>query len=108
MFCGKCGKEIPEGVSFCGACGTPCAEVHEDVAVAQSVEPVCESTPLSIGLNVVGYLLYAVAVIDFAGMFFGYDITGVSWSPIAFGAVGGLCQGAAENFTKKSSVTKTK
>ena len=35
-----------------------------------------------------GWVLYGLAVVDFAGIFFGYDMTGVSWSPIAFGAVG--------------------
>ncbi|MCH2061847.1 MAG: hypothetical protein MK183_14585, partial [Verrucomicrobiales bacterium] len=28
---------------------------------------------------------------DFAGMFLGYDFTGVEWSPIVFGAIGYLC-----------------
>ena len=36
----------------------------------------------------VGWALYGLAVVDFAGMFFGYDMTGVSWSPVAFGAAG--------------------
>ena len=51
---------------------------------------------MSIVLNGIGVLLYIVAVIDFAGMFFDYDFTGVSWSPIAFGFVGGVCQTLAE------------
>ena len=39
-------------------------------------------------LSFIGWAFYGLAAVDFAGMFFGYDITGVSWSPIAFGAVG--------------------
>jgi len=30
-----------------------------------------------------GVVCYGFAIVDFAGMFFGYDLTGVSWSPIA-------------------------
>lgn len=36
------------------------------------------------------WLCYGLAVIDFCGMFFGYDLTGVSWSPVAFLGVGYL------------------
>lgn len=35
-----------------------------------------------------GVLCYIFAVIDFAGMFFRYDLTGVSWSPIVAGLIG--------------------
>ena len=37
-----------------------------------------------------GILCYVFAVIDFAGMFLGYDLTGVSWSPIVAGLVGSV------------------
>lgn len=43
-------------------------------------------------LNIVGYIFYLIGIIDFCGMFFGYDFTGVSWSPIAFAAVGAICE----------------
>ena len=39
-------------------------------------------------LIILGYLCYAFGVIDFAGMFFKYDLTGVSWSPILAGVIG--------------------
>jgi len=39
-------------------------------------------------LIILGYLCYAFGIIDFAGMFFGYDLTGVSWSPIVAGVAG--------------------
>ena len=43
-----------------------------------------------------GILCYVFAVIDFAGMFFGYDLTGVSWSPIVAGLVGSVLVGSAK------------
>lgn len=39
-------------------------------------------------MELLGFLCYAFAVIDFAGMFFGYDLTGVSWSPIVAAGLG--------------------
>jgi len=41
-------------------------------------------------IKIIGYLLIVFAIIDFAGMFFDYDITGVSWSPIVEGLLGSL------------------
>lgn len=41
-------------------------------------------------LAIIGILLIIFAIIDFAGMFFGYDITGQSWTPLVFGGVGSL------------------
>lgn len=38
--------------------------------------------------SLLGYGLYGLGIVDFAGMFFGYDLTGVSWSPVAFAAAG--------------------
>ena len=35
-----------------------------------------------------GAICYLFALIDFAGMFLGYDITGVPWSPIVAGFIG--------------------
>lgn len=35
-----------------------------------------------------GWLFIAFAVIDFMGMFLGYDLTGVSWSPVVAGVIG--------------------
>ena len=39
-------------------------------------------------LLVIGILCIIFGVIDFAGMFFHYDITGVSWSPMVAGFIG--------------------
>ena len=35
-FCSKCGKELPEGATFCPACGTP---VQSGAATAASTQP---------------------------------------------------------------------
>lgn len=58
-------------------------------------------------LTIIGYIFYLIGIADFCGMFFGYDFTGVSWSPIAFGAVGYLFEylagknGSSEDGTKE-------
>lgn len=49
-------------------------------------------------LKIVSYIFYLIGIIDFCGMFFEYDFTGVSWSPIAFAAVGAII----ESLGKKS------
>ena len=36
-----------------------------------------------------GVLFEIFAVVDFLGMFFHYDITGVRWSPLVAGGIGG-------------------
>lgn len=46
-------------------------------------------------LKGIGFLLILFAVIDFMGMFFGYDLTGVSWSPIVAGGIGAALVNAA-------------
>ena len=40
--------------------------------------------------SILGFLSIGFGLIDFAGSFFGYDLTGVSWSPIVAGAVGSV------------------
>ena len=39
---------------------------------------------------VLGFLCQTFAAIDFAGMFLGYDLTGVPWSPLVAGGIGWL------------------
>ncbi|MDB4055608.1 hypothetical protein N9496_06425 [Akkermansiaceae bacterium] len=41
--------------------------------------------------RVIGIILYGVAFLDFALSIFGYDITGFSWTPVLFGALGYCC-----------------
>ena len=43
-------------------------------------------------LDFIGYIFYGLAIADFLGMFFGYDLTGQVWTPILFGAIGAGCQ----------------
>ena len=53
--------------------------------------------------RILGLLCFGFAIADFAGMFFGYDLTGVSWSPIAAGVVGSVLTriGGGENDDSK-------
>ena len=39
-------------------------------------------------LTFLGYMFYGIGIADFMGMFFGYDFTGQSWTPILFGGIG--------------------
>ncbi len=41
-------------------------------------------------LTVLGLMCYGFGMVDFAGMFFHYDITGVPWSPIVAGIIGSI------------------
>jgi hypothetical protein len=41
-------------------------------------------------LTVLGLICYGFGMVDFAGMFFHYDITGVPWSPIVAGITGSI------------------
>ncbi len=47
--------------------------------------------------TILGLLCFGFAIIDFAGMFFGYDLTGVSWSSIVAGGTGGILMGSRLN-----------
>lgn len=46
-FCGKCGREIPDGARFCMKCGIP---VHE-AAPVQKADTVVESVPVTQSVN---------------------------------------------------------
>ena len=39
-------------------------------------------------LSIVGTVMIVLGIIDFAGIYIGYDMTGVFWTPIAFIASG--------------------
>lgn len=60
------------------------ATSQSNLQTAQAESPPGFKSLLTVG----GVLCYVFAVVDFAGMFFGYDITGVSWSPIVAGFIG--------------------
>ncbi len=40
--------------------------------------------------TIFGLLCFGFAIIDYAVSFVGYDLTGVSWSPIAAGVIGSI------------------
>ena len=68
---------------------------HGNESNACSAKP-CSVMDLKVSfmvmLNFIGYVFYGIAVADFLGMFFGYDFTGQSWTPVLFGAIGAGCQ----------------
>ena len=54
------------------------------------VKNIGEGDVMKVFLKIIGYILIIIGILDFAGMFLGFDFTGVAWSPIVFGIVGGL------------------
>jgi hypothetical protein len=91
MYCRNCGKQIEDNSKFCESCGAGHANDSQETVGFQNAPPNAPPSASSVSpnlLTVLGYLCYAFAVIDFAGMFFGYDLTGVSWSPIVATATG--------------------
>lgn len=45
MICKKCGKELPDEVKFCGACGTPVASLSEFTSPAPQAAPAAPEMP---------------------------------------------------------------
>jgi len=91
MKCEKCDNTVEAGAKFCGKCG-------EAIPSATG-----KKSNAALILNIMSFALYAAAIIDYAGMHFDYDLTGVSWSPYAIGMVGIACSYIA----KKLSNNKT-
>jgi hypothetical protein len=94
MFCRNCGKQIDDNSKFCEFCGTSIV-VSSSQNIPPSYAPVPPQTdniPVenhkNMTLIVLGYICWGFALIDFCGMFFDYDLTGVSWSPLVAGAIG--------------------
>jgi hypothetical protein len=56
--------------------------------------------PAAATCMVLGVICYAFGLVDFAGMPFHYDITGVSWSPIVAGLIGSAMVGAGYKLNK--------
>ena len=57
---------------------------------------------LPIVLYIGGVGFYILAVVDFCGMFFKYDITGSRYTPILFGFLGQVCFYIANLFTRNN------
>jgi uncharacterized membrane protein YvbJ len=98
MYCTKCGQQIPDESKFCKHCGATLTEQPNEVQYANA-ESNAENqenfqteaeTHENKFLIVLAYICWAFAIIDFCGMFFGYDLTGVSWSPLVVGGIGYL------------------
>ncbi|MDR1594939.1 MAG: zinc-ribbon domain-containing protein [Prevotellaceae bacterium] len=98
MFCTNCGKQIEDGSKFCSHCGTTLTE-QTNVAQPANAETNTQNqenfqteakTEKNMSLIVLAYICWGFAVIDFCGMFFEYDLTGVSWSPLVAGGIGYL------------------
>lgn len=92
MFCGKCGQELEVGARFCGKCGQAIPTDNESVGAPTPVERTPEHPKVAIVLLVLSFVFYIAAVVDYvSGNFFDCDLTGVYWSPLVLGGIGGAC-----------------
>jgi hypothetical protein len=95
-FCSKCGSQHQDEAQFCPNCGNTVAKnygnaTQSDYIPNQNRNVVASDNQVKkrFVFYVFGYLCYVFAIIDFVtGNFFGYDITGVFWSPILACAIG--------------------
>ena len=90
--CPSCGapnvEQVEEGKYQCPYCGSEFNYSSNEKAPIFTNEEITnvenhEERSTNI-FDILEWGFYAIAAIDFCGMFFGYDITGVSWSPIVF------------------------
>ena len=93
-FCKECGAEIPEGVSFCNACGAPVQQQSVQTQPAVSGQPVqqpkAQPVPLMDGTVGTGY---------FFGMMLVYAIPIIGWIACILTALKGKQQ-TKKNFAK--------
>lgn len=64
MFCGKCGKEMPDDAAACPACGTPVPAAQPAPAAAQPAP--APKAPVSKRKVILGSIIGAVAVVVIA------------------------------------------
>jgi len=93
--CPSCGSPNVEQIDTnkyqCPYCGSEFSPQKESTTNSQEsiVSEEINDGDNSFGIyNVIGWLFYLVGIADFCGMFFDYDFTGVSWSPIVFAVIG--------------------
>lgn len=70
---------------------TPLTDVNDE----SNTDEIEDETQTNV-YSIIGWVFYIIGVVDFCGMFFGYDFTGVSWSPIVFAGVGYVFDWLAE------------
>jgi len=94
--CGSPNVELIERNKYqCPYCGTtfsdnsasPVPPVPPTEVNAESNTETEDETPTNV-YSIIGWIFYLIGIVDFCGMFFDYDFTGVSWSPIAFAGIG--------------------
>ena len=63
--------------------------------------------PVAAGCLGLGLICYGFGLVDFAGIVFGYDITGVSWSPIVAAVVGSTLLSSGRKLNKNGKPIST-
>ena len=104
----RCGFELSEDDTFCPSCGAKMGNLQTAEAIIGSTNQTASNAggngSVANLLTFVGLALQVLALADFAGMFFGYDFTGVSWSPIAIGLVGSAFIGLANKLKQGNDI----
>jgi uncharacterized protein YbaR (Trm112 family) len=92
IICPSCQQPLTAppapGVQQQFAAPMPPQTVQTDNSFYQSNDNDSPLGAIRLLLNLAGYGLLIFAVIDFCGMFFDYDLTGVRWSPLVCSVIG--------------------
>lgn len=85
VACPNCGNQtfLPYGATVKRR-GNPTVQKpfeNQNNSQANNAEEGSNVTVAILAITIIGFLLIAFGIIDLAGMFFDYDITGVRWSP---------------------------
>ena len=99
--CKECNKEVSSEAKTCPHCG-----IQIKLDLIGQVNQLISKDKKKI-LKIISYILYALSVIDFCfGNFFNIDLTGVSWSPIAFVILGFFASKAGVYLFKPESLSQ--